>query len=525
MSDEPLFPPRRVVDKFALFSACNYEPTPPQRIVHEAGPQDAGGHRFRVISAGVRTGKTHSAAWELVAASIAPNDYETEWWCVAPLHSLAARCFDMVCAAYSQHFPEHVVSMKQHDGLLVVRNLAGHEARILRRSTERGLVALTGASVDGMVLDEASAIPDDIWESSLSTRLLDRLGWVLAISSPRGTGGWWARMLRVGLRGDDPDVFGITMPTWSNPRVSRKEILKIKRRMEAWRFDQEYGGKLVAHAGKVFVPEAVEQCATGRPRPPETGAVYVAGLDLAIAHDFTVLMVAKRGEDGLAEVVHVDRFHRLPWAAQVSRIRSTLARYHDAAVRVDSTGLGNPVLAQLREADVPAEGVVLTAQKKTEIVRNLAVLLERGRIEIPMREWMPELHDELAAYEYLDRDGGDLRKMGAPAGGHDDCVIALALCASYFRGGGFTGRSHFVGKPIHDIGTTVLRGSQPAPKVKTPEPDEDGVVWLEDDRPGVHTAGEAIGDDHEVPRPVVTMDDVRRGAWRRLGFGDLGVRL
>jgi hypothetical protein len=90
---------RAVVNKAALFERAHYEPHAGQKTIHDAGPHDfPGGYRYRMVSCGVRFGKTHAAAWEMVAAALAPNQHEFEGWCVAPLHALADRCFRMVCS-------------------------------------------------------------------------------------------------------------------------------------------------------------------------------------------------------------------------------------------------------------------------------------------------------------------------------------------------------------------------------------------------------------------------------------------
>lgn len=447
---------RAVIDKRALFATAGYEPHIGQQAIHDAGPHDyPGGRRFRVVSCGVRFGKTYSAAWELVAAALAPNKHEAEFWSVAPLHSLADRCFREVLNIFQAHFPEHIVSAKEGDGELVVLNLAGVKARILRRSTERGKVALTGASVDGMVIDEASAVPDDIWESSLSTRLLDRLGWVVAISTPRGTSGWWTEMLRAGLRDDDPDVWAIKLPTWVNPRVSKAEIRKIRDRLPEHIFQQEYAGELVAASGAVFDHEAIEECATVKQwEKPIPGEVYVAGLDLAMSHDYTVLTVGRQLESGGCKLVYVKVWRKLPWEDQITQVQKIVNVYNEAQLRVDESGLGKPVVQSMKSSGDFLGGVrgeVFTPQSKNAMVRNLSVLIERKRIALPVRELCPAMHDELQKFCYLDGDGvgvNGLRKTGAPRGQHDDHVASLLLLGMFFRGGDGQTGSRISRKPV-----------------------------------------------------------------------------
>ncbi len=55
-------------------------------------------------------------------------------------------------------------------------------------------------------------------------------------------------------------------------------------------------------------------------------------------------------------------------------------------------------------------------------------MLERKEITLPRPEIMPELIHELEAFQYSVTESGTVRSA-APAGTHDDTVIALALAA------------------------------------------------------------------------------------------------
>ncbi len=504
--------PRATLDKAALFELLQYRPHKAQQLVHDAGPHDFPGRaRFRYVCTGVRLGKTTAAANEIVAAALAPTPRQTEFWCAAPTHSLADRTWRAVVAAFNNHLPEHVVRVAEHDGELLIRNLAGFESLILRRSTERP-ISLVGAGVDGMVIDEASGIGDEAWENGLATRLLDKLGWVLAISSPRGCRGWWYRGLCKALKGDDPQLWGVKLPTWASPLISRDELRKIRERSEPWVWAQEYCGEPVAADGKVFDPAAIAECATGRFADPIPGESYLAGLDIAgTGNDRTVLVIARAGDEGLCEVVKVYAWSRLSFEDMGWRVRAVLRRYNDASVRVDETGLGAPVLQQLCGLGIPASGVTFTAASKNAMVRNLAVMIERARILLPMPEAAPLLHDELAAFEYLDSDSGSLgglRRMGAPSG-HDDHVAALLLASSWFRGGAISGARLSVRGAEVDLGADR-------------DDDDEGDGEREDEKPNPLIRGDAVPDDDELrPKPLVSRSRLDLG--HRFGGGSFGL--
>jgi hypothetical protein len=226
--------------------------------------------------------------------------------------------------------------------------------------------------------------------------------------------------------------------------VSKDEIRKIRKRLPEHVFQQEYCGELVAATGSVFDHAAIERVGTlTRWENPEPGEVYVAGLDVALSHDYTILTVGKRLEHGGCRVVYCRAWRRLPWEDQIREVGNVARHYNDAQLRVDESGLGKPVVQSMRSSGEFKGGVrgeVFTPTSKNAMVRNLAVLLERDRIQLPARELCPEMHDQLCKFVYL--DGSDapgvigLRKMGAPKGEHDDYVASLMLLGMFFRGGG-----------------------------------------------------------------------------------------
>ncbi len=145
------------------------------------------------------------------------------------------------------------------------------------------------------------------------------------------------------------------------------------------------------------------------------------GVDLARYRDYTVIWVGRADRQS---GVHCERLHRVSWQGQVAAIAALSRRFGDAPVFADATGVGDAVVEQMRLAGLPVEPVVLTAARKRALIDRLALAIEQGRLTIvPHAETLREL----AAYEHTLLPSGQAR-TAAPPGGHDDCVIALALC-------------------------------------------------------------------------------------------------
>ena len=408
--------PERQIDKTALFADLRYAPHPGQLAVHRSrAPR-------RVLACGVRWGKTLCAAMEAVAAALEPRERGVGW-VVAPTYDLADKVFREVQLVVGQRLRHRVVTLREHDKVIVLRNLAGGLCEVRGKSADNP-VSLLGEGLDFVIVDETARMKPSIWESHLSQRLLDKKGWALLISTPRGKG-WFHEAFRNG-QGRDPSYASWNRPSWTNPHLDAAAIEQERGRLPEAVFRQEYGAEFIEGAGSVF--RNVRECATGTWKEPEDGPPYVAGLDLARVGDYTVLVVMNRER----EVVFVDRFSRLDWSLQVGRILASAERYHRAEILVDSTGCGEPVFESLREAGCNVQPYPFTQKSKAALVNNLSLLLEKQEITLPRADLWPEGIEELDAFEYSVTDNGSVR-TGAPSGMHDDCVIALALAAWQVR--------------------------------------------------------------------------------------------
>ena len=402
----------RQFDKRAMFASLDYEPHPAQLEIHMSTA------KRRVVASGVRAGKTKCAAMEGLAAALEPAE-RSVGWVVAPTYDLAERVYRQVVITAGTHLKHRIVSCKEHEKLLLLRNMAGGVSEIRAKSADNP-VSLLGEGLDWLVVDEAARLKPIVWESHLSQRLIDKKGWALLISTPHGKG-WFYDLFRRGL-GADPDVRSWNFPSWANPHLDRAVIERERAKLPERVFRQEYEAEFLEGSGSVF--RNIRECAIGELREPEQGATYYAGLDLAKVNDHTVIVIMNTKR----EVVFVDRFHRLDWSVQVGRIQAATERYHEARILCDTTGSGEPIYESLREAGCHVRAYPFTQASKTALVNNLALMLEKREIVLPRPELWPVGIDELEAFEYSVTDAGTVR-TGAPYGAHDDTVIALALAA------------------------------------------------------------------------------------------------
>ena len=185
-------------------------------------------------------------------------------------------------------------------------------------------------------------------------------------------------------------------------------------------FRQEYGAEFLEGAGSVF--SNVRECATGEWHEPEQGKSYWAGLDLAKIEDYSVLTIMDRER----RVVFVDRFNRIDWDTQTARIQGHVRRYNDAQVWVDVTGKGDPIYEGLKKVGLNVRPYGFTMKTKSALINALVQAMEQRLVVLPRPQIWEVGIDELEAFEFNVTEQGNVR-MAAPGGGHDDCVISLAL--------------------------------------------------------------------------------------------------
>jgi len=413
---EPGGSPRALVDKAKLFELLDYQPHPGQLQIHQSTAAR------RVVACGVRWGKTTCAAVEGLCAALEPKD-RSIGWVVAPTYDLADRVFREIQYFALKSLKHRIVSMKDSERRIVLRNLGGGTSEIRGKSADNP-VSLLGEGLDWLVIDEAARLKPMIWQSHLSQRLLDKRGWALLISTPKGKG-YFYDLFRAGQR-ESLEIKSWNWPSWTNPMLDRALIESERTKLPERVFCQEYGAQFVEGAGAVF--RNVRELAVGQWQAPNPSESYYAGLDLAKVEDYTVFVIVNKH----AEVVFVDRFHRVDWSTQVARIDAASRRYGQPETLVDVTGVGDPVHESLKKAGLFVQPYTFTARSKAAIVDNLVMMFEQAAIKLPTPQLWPEGIDELEAYEFSVSEGGHVR-TSAPSGMHDDCVIALALAAWQVR--------------------------------------------------------------------------------------------
>lgn len=379
-----------------------YTPHAGQMRLHESTA------RFRVMACGRRFGKTLAATNELAKNAIeCPNTLN--WW-VAPTYRQTEIAFELLADALKPILARQPNKSKMRLDLI--------NGSVLEcRSAER-YENMRGDGPSFVVFDEASKCPKAAWTEVVRPALADKQGRAIFISTPWGRDWFWELFQR-GQNPDFPQWWSASFPTTANPFIPLEEIEEARLTLSYPVFAQEFLAEFLDDAATVF--RNVDGCAIAELKEPEYGHSYVIGWDVAKYQDYSVFAVV---DCNTQKVVAFERFNGVEYKAQITQHLVPLVRkYNNAHVIMDITGVGDPLLEEVRNLDIGAEGYYFTNTSKKELVDRAVITIEQSRIAYPP---IPVLLHELKAFSYEYTKAKNII-YNAPEGEHDDCVIALCL--------------------------------------------------------------------------------------------------
>lgn len=207
------------------------------------------------------------------------------------------------------------------------------------------------------------------------------------------------------------------------PWITQQEIDEAQAHMPDSLFRQEIIGEFVEHLYGLFTILQLEnmRCdSISFIHPP-----LFAGLDLGHKKDFTALVIL----DSKFQVLASHRW-KGSWEQQISNVVKMVQKYKVSTLRIDTTGIGDPVFEFIRKTFIQMKmgtrliPFVFTKKSKAQLVNKLLFLAETGQLKIPKVN--AKLYEELAHFKFLD---DNMTRTGAAKGYHDDLLIALGLAA------------------------------------------------------------------------------------------------
>jgi hypothetical protein len=263
------------------------------------------------------------------------------------------------------------------------------------------------------IVDEAAFVKDlwEAWTQSIRPTLTDLKGGAWFMSTPKGKNDFYKLWMR-GQTGEEGWA-SWQMPTSTNPFIDISEIYSAEKDLPALAFKQEYLAEFNDNVANPFGFQFIKQCTI----PMSTEPAVCFGVDLAKSFDWTVII----GLDRFGQVSYFERFQK-DW----NITKQIVTQLPKAPIKVDSTGVGDPIVEDLQRQRPNVFGFKYSASSKQQLMEGLQSAIHQRKVGFPEGVITKEL--ESFEYEYT-RTGV---RFNAPTGMHDDCVNALALAWAQF---------------------------------------------------------------------------------------------
>lgn len=213
------------------------------QLAYEASP-----HRFNVVPAGRRSGKTERAKRRLIKRAIRGSAFDkARYFAAAPTRDQAKRIYWADLKEMTRPLWRGAPSESE----LTIRLVTGAEIVVLGMDKPE---RIEGAPWDGGVLDEYANMKAHAWGAHVRPALADRRGWCDLIGVPEGRNHYYDSYndaLAMMLEEGDASEWGAFH--WKSADIlPAEEIEAAKRDLDPLTFQQEYEASFVNFEGRAY---------------------------------------------------------------------------------------------------------------------------------------------------------------------------------------------------------------------------------------------------------------------------------
>jgi phage FluMu gp28-like protein len=337
------------------------------------------------------------------------------YYYILPTYSQAKRV--MWDSLVREHIPPEIID-KKNDSELAIYYKNGSIQRFVGAENPD---SHRGSNPCDVVFDEYSEQPEEIWTAIFQPVLRENKGTATFIFTPKGKNHSW-KLLQLGK--DNPEEwFTSVLSVDDTNTFTNEELDEIRRNTPQSLFEQEYKCSFLDGAGQFFRRVRANLYPVDTPLTEQGD--FQLGVDLAKYQDWTVITPFNLNH---FVAYPQERFNQVDWNLQKARIEAGARRFSNALVWPDATGVGDPVVEDLRSRGIRIggenqEGFKFTEVSRMNLLNNLAILLEQDKIKIPNDEG---LLTELESFKYTLTETGRI-KVVVPDNMTDDRVMSLAL--------------------------------------------------------------------------------------------------
>ncbi len=338
--------------------------------------------------------------------------------------------------------------------------------------SERNTEAFAGLHNQGkriiVIFDEASAIPDIIWEvtEGALTDENTEIIWAVFGNPTRNTG-----RFRECFEG------GRFAHRWTTAAVDSREV-SLTNKEQIARWIEDYGpdhdfvrvrvlGKFPRTDATSFISLSIAREASVRVVEPQNGHPIILGVDVGRFGDDPSVIYPRRGRD--ARTFPVEVYLGLDLMDLAARVAAAFLHHRATVVMVDGGGVGGGVVDRLRQLRIPVMDIDFGSKPDGTNVIETGIKYANKRAEIwgGLRDWLPgaSIHDIVAGSEttLVDELVGpqyglnareeiileskkDMRRRGIPSPNLADALALTFAHPSY----------ETVQIPIEDMGEPVM---------------------------------------------------------------------
>lgn len=356
----------------------------------------ADNHRFKVVAAGRRTGKSRLAAYLLIVNALQADKGHVFY--VAPTQGQARDIMWQTLLEVG-----HPVITGSHINNLQIRLVNG--ATISLKGADRP-ETMRGVSLKFLVMDEYADMKPEVWEQILRPALADQKGNALFIGTPMGRNHFY-ELYKAADSGDDPTMTAFHYTSYDNPLLDPEEINAAKKSMSSFSFRQEFMASFEAMGGALFKEEWIKFSED----EPDNGEYYIA-IDLAGFEDEGAVGVKNKRLDN-SSIAVVKANEKGWWVADIIYgrwdVKETAKKIFDAVKKYEpvATGIEKGIA---RQAVMPYLSDIMRRtqtffrvdelshgnKKKTDrIVWALQGRFENGYVTLNKGDWNAEFLDQL----------------------------------------------------------------------------------------------------------------------------------
>lgn len=315
------------------------------------------------------------------------------------------------------HFPEALV-VKKNESDMKIELFNGSIFQIIGSDN---IDRVVGTNPVGVVFSEFPVGKASAWDF-IRPILAENGGFAIFDFTPRGMNHGWKILQQAKAT---PGWFWQVLTAEDTEVLSPQVLAEEKASMPEDLYFQEYFCKFLDGASQFF--KGIEKVVYDDRNSDieerwgyKPGKLYRLGVDLGKHQDFTVITPI---DLNTFKVGPIERFNQMDWPLQKSKIETQYYKYGKSEIRMDSTGLGDPIYDDLTDKGLKISPYVFTEKSRENLLKNLAILIEQEIIRLPNNQ---VLLDELRSFQYELTESGKVRIV-VPDGLHDDCVMSLAL--------------------------------------------------------------------------------------------------